>query len=101
VITLHDVRQGANVERYLLIYDRMGSINTALQPGQEVDVAQSLGVLAARDNEPAQLVLSAYRLRRTEGQQPENAAAQLDPKLLLTHANSVPCDLRNVLPLRR
>ncbi|HTM45481.1 MAG TPA: hypothetical protein VL137_11025 [Polyangiaceae bacterium] len=101
VITLHAVRHGERSERYLLIYDHLGSINTALLPGQEVDVAQSLGVLSAADNGAPLLILSAYRLRHAEGQEPEKAVAPLDAKILLAHANSAPCDLRNVLPLRR
>jgi hypothetical protein len=95
VATAHTVQEGGLARRYLVLYghlDRPGPgvvLGARLAPSDAVGFAGDSG-----SGGPARLHLEARQVREGVG------LSDLGPKRITDGAVTVPCDLRNVLPLR-
>ncbi|MGK3999065.1 hypothetical protein [Sorangium sp. So ce1024] len=96
VATAHDVREGDRVRRYVLLHGHLERPGPGVVAGARLDAGDVVGY--AGETGSAGLVrlhLEARQLR--EGAR----LSDLDPKRITDAAVTVPCDLRNVLPLRQ
>lgn len=96
VATAHDVREGDRVRRYVLLHGHLDRPGPGVVAGARLEAGDVVGY--AGETGSAGLVrlhLEARQLR--EGAR----LSDLDPKRITDAAVTVPCDLRNVLPLRQ
>ncbi|WP_437811614.1 M23 family metallopeptidase [Sorangium sp. So ce1078] len=99
VATAHDVREARDVDRvrrYVILHGHLDRPGPGVVAGARLDAGDVVGY--AGDTGSAGLVrlhLEARQLR--EGAR----LSDLDPKRITDAAVTVPCDLRNVLPLRQ
>ncbi|MGK3969626.1 M23 family metallopeptidase [Sorangium sp. So ce118] len=99
VATAHDVREAHDVDRvrrYILLHGHLDRPGPGVVAGARLDAGDVIGY-AGETGSPGlvRLHLEARQLR--EGAR----LSDLDPKRLTDDAVTVPCDLRNVLPLRQ
>ncbi|WP_437742896.1 hypothetical protein WMF39_46485 [Sorangium sp. So ce1504] len=99
VATAHDVREARDVDRvrrYLLLHGHLDRPGPGVVAGARLDAGDVVGY-AGETGSPGlvRLRLEARQIR--EGARIE----ELDPKRITDAAVTVPCDLRNVLPLRQ
>ncbi|WP_148314489.1 M23 family metallopeptidase [Sorangium cellulosum] len=96
VATAHDVRDVDRVRRYVLLHGHLDRPGPGVVAGARLDAGDVVGY--AGDTGSPGLV----RLRLEARQLREGARlSDLDPKRIIDAAVTVPCDLRNVLPLRQ
>ncbi|XXX75864.1 M23 family metallopeptidase [Sorangium sp. So ce134] len=96
VATAHDVREADRVRRYVVLHGHLDRPGPGVVAGARLDAGDVVGY--AGDTGSPGLV----RLRLEARQLREGARlSDLDPKRLTDAAVTVPCDLRNVLPLRQ
>ncbi|WP_437733031.1 hypothetical protein [Sorangium sp. So ce1335] len=96
VATAHDVREGDRVRRYVLLHGHLDRPGPGVVAGARLDAGDVVGY-AGETGSPGlvRLHLEARQLR--EGAR----LSDIDPKRITDAAVTVPCDLRNVLPLRQ
>ncbi|HTN82685.1 MAG TPA: M23 family metallopeptidase, partial [Sorangium sp.] len=96
VATAHDVRDVDRVRRYVLLHGHLDRPGPGVVAGARLDAGDVIGY-AGETGSPGlvRLHLEARQLR--EGAR----LSDLDPKRLTDASVTVPCDLRNVLPLRQ
>ncbi|WP_438025183.1 M23 family metallopeptidase [Sorangium sp. So ce233] len=96
IATAHDVREGDRVRRYVLLHGHLDRPGPGVVAGARLDAGDVVGY-AGETGSPGlvRLHLEARQLR--EGAR----LSDLDPKRITDAAVTVPCDLRNVLPLRQ
>lgn len=95
VATLHDVREGAEVHRYLLIHRGLERLEQGIAEGARIEAGAALG--------HAPIVNGGHLITiNLEARQVRSGAmlGTMDEKRLADAAVSVPIDLRNVLPRR-
>jgi hypothetical protein len=95
VATRHDVREGAELHRYLLIHGALDRLEPGLAEGARLEPGAALGYAAiAAGGHLITITLEARQVRAGA------ALGTMDEKRLADSSVSVPIDLRNVLPLR-
>ncbi|HSN97726.1 MAG TPA: hypothetical protein VLS89_05485 [Candidatus Nanopelagicales bacterium] len=93
--TLHRVREGDREHRFLVLYGHLERPGPGVVPGARLRAADAVGF--AGDSGGADQVELRFEVRKLrEGARIE----RLEPQRLLDQAISIPCDPRNVLPLR-
>jgi hypothetical protein len=95
VATRHDVREGAELHRYLVIYSGMERLEQSVAEGARLEAGAALGhVPVTAGGHLITLSLEARQVRAGA------TLGTVDEKRLADSSVSVPIDLRNVLPLR-
>ncbi len=95
VATRHDVREGAELRRYLLIHSGLERLEQGLAEGARLEAGATLGhVPVSAGGHLITLNVEARQVRAGA------TLGTVDEKRLADSSVSVPIDLRNVLPLR-
>jgi hypothetical protein len=93
--TVHSVREGARLQRYLVLHGHLERPGPGVVAGSRLRAGDALG-FAGDSGSPGLLHLRLEVRKVREGARLE----QLAPRRLLDSAVSIACDPRNVLPLR-
>lgn len=95
VATAHEVREGERVRTYLVLHGHLDRPGPGIVPGARLKAGDVIGFAGDSGSEGlVRLKLEARQVR--EGAR----VAGFDAKRIVDGAVTVPCDLRNVLPLR-
>lgn len=95
VATRHEVREGAELQRYLMIHGGLERLEQGLLAGTKLEPGAALGYAAlTAGGHLITVTLEARQVRAGA------TLGKMDEKRLVDSAVSVPIDLRNVLPLR-
>jgi murein DD-endopeptidase MepM/ murein hydrolase activator NlpD len=100
VVTRHVILEGGERRDYLLVFGHLDAIAPGLNPGVDLRDGDVVGVVG--DSGSKGLVHLHFEVRRWRtgtGDSPA-AVATGRPDALLSEAESVVCDPRNVLPIR-
>lgn len=95
VVTRHTLREGGQVRDYVLIFGHLDAASPGIRPGARLKDGDLVGFVGDTGSpDLVHLHLESRRVR--EGVDP----ARLTPAALIDGASTMPCDPRNVLPLR-
>ncbi|WP_437589460.1 M23 family metallopeptidase [Sorangium sp. So ce1000] len=96
VATAHDVREADRVRRYVVLHGHLDRPGPGVVAGARLDAGDVVGYAGETGS------LGLVRLHLEARQLREGARiSELDAKRITDAAVTVPCDLRNVLPLRQ
>jgi murein DD-endopeptidase MepM/ murein hydrolase activator NlpD len=95
VVTRHTLREGGQVRDYVLIFGHLDAASPGMRAGARVRAGDIVGFVGDTGSpDLVHLHLESRRVR--EGVDP----SRLTPAALIDGASTMPCDPRNVLPLR-